>query len=462
MELAHAAFEAGRYHDSLSRFSKLLERLPDNAAVLCARSAALKKLGRWPQAILDAEHALQVSPRGEQQIEPLYRLACALRSSGNAGRAKEVVVLALALQPDDEPKRALSELFQQCESTLRDQMPSVAVRNSRVQVRCPRRTRKRISPRGLEGRSPRDAAVEEPVHDMAPPAPVVLAPPDPTVWARPMFVAFAWFFFLFGWVLRNVLGLEMLPLEVGELGQLGAARAPNTQSKQPEEDRGAAEKNSAAPNAASTDATGDTSLAEEETTSVSVLPSDLLGYCLAPLTLLDLLSSRCVNQSWFEQSALHLPTRSKLPEGIYLFAATCIETGLPNPSAGPIGGPHQGGAPPGQTQEAGGGGVQPVDGSASGHTTRRLQSAGCLTFCADGLDGDWSSVRGNLVSEEDDTSSTDGAAGSSRGGSMVTPAPSDRHEVFGRWLPDGSVNLWWVRASAVDGRPERISHELHL
>ena len=442
MELAHAAFEAGRYHDSLTRFSKLLERLPDNAAVLCARSAALKKLGRWPEAIIDAEHALQVSPRGHAQIEPLYRLACALRSSGNAGRAKEVVVLALALQPEDAPKRALSELFQQCESTLRDQMPNVAIHNSRVQVRCPRRTRKRISPRGsLEGgRSQTSAAydaandvTDEPGHELAtsPTAPHYLGH-DPTVWARPLLRASAWFFLLLGWLLHNVFGLEMLPLELGELSK---AVDPATMEGTGDEKKKGAPLANDEPHATSE---AERQAEEATTTSLSVLPSDLLGSCLAPLTLLDLLSSRCVSRSWSEQSTLHLGTRSKLPEGTYLFAATCVATGGGGSSSG--GEMH----------------VEP--------TATRLQSAGCLTFCADGLDGDWSSVRGSLVSEEEDATSTNTSSASPHAspgaipGAMAGTTTDDRHEVFGRWLPDGSVDLWWVRASAVDGRPERISH----
>ena len=93
-------------------------------------------LGGLQEAIVDAETALKLESDDIRKIKPLYRLACGLHAWGNAGRAREVLLLAMAMVPTEEAAREFEDLFQQCEYTLRDQMPYVSIKDSRVQVRA--------------------------------------------------------------------------------------------------------------------------------------------------------------------------------------------------------------------------------------------------------------------------------------------------------------------------------------
>ena len=84
---AKAAFAAGRHEEAAALFGQLLlTGAPDPHLVLCNRSAAWAKLGKWSEAEGDARLAMASSP--PTFVKAPYRLACALQGCGRLDEAR--------------------------------------------------------------------------------------------------------------------------------------------------------------------------------------------------------------------------------------------------------------------------------------------------------------------------------------------------------------------------------------
>ena len=106
---AKAAFAAGRHEEAAALFGQLLLTGPlEPHLVLCNRSAAWARLGKWAEAEGDARLAMASAP--PSFVKAPYRLACALQGCGRldevrspgSGQALHSVRLhltALQLQP---------------------------------------------------------------------------------------------------------------------------------------------------------------------------------------------------------------------------------------------------------------------------------------------------------------------------------------------------------------------------
>ena len=78
---AKAAFASGRHEEAAALFGQLLlTGAPEPHLVLCNRSAAWAKLGKWAEAEGDARLAMATSP--PSFVKAPYRLACALQGCG--------------------------------------------------------------------------------------------------------------------------------------------------------------------------------------------------------------------------------------------------------------------------------------------------------------------------------------------------------------------------------------------
>ena len=78
---AKAAFASGRHEEAAALFGQLLlTGAPEPHLVLCNRSAAWAKLGKWAEAEGDARLAMASSP--PSSVKAPYRLACALQGCG--------------------------------------------------------------------------------------------------------------------------------------------------------------------------------------------------------------------------------------------------------------------------------------------------------------------------------------------------------------------------------------------
>ena len=78
---AKVAFAAGRHEKAAALFGQLLlAGTPEPHLVLCNRSAAWAKLGKWAEAEGDARLAMTSSP--PSFVKAPYRLACALQGCG--------------------------------------------------------------------------------------------------------------------------------------------------------------------------------------------------------------------------------------------------------------------------------------------------------------------------------------------------------------------------------------------
>ena len=78
---AKAAFASGRHEEAAALFGQLLlTGAPEPHLVLCNRSAAWAKLGKWAEAEGDARLAMVSSP--PSFVKAPYRLACALQGCG--------------------------------------------------------------------------------------------------------------------------------------------------------------------------------------------------------------------------------------------------------------------------------------------------------------------------------------------------------------------------------------------
>lgn len=529
--LAAESLKAGRYHDALFRFSKLLEHegLPARSQILCMRSEALNKLGRFAEAIVDAETALKLESDDIRKIKPLYRLACGLHASGNAGRAREVLLLAMAMVPTEEAAREFEDLFQQCEYTLRDQMPYVSIKDSRVQVKCSRRRLrpaqqpqlsegstvepKLSCPAGSNSSSCGSAGAvdggggstsEMPcnatatgssstsrfrrnnrqrtegrhtatgAHSATSPEVEVEARrtvlrgwygPDPDVVLQMIVWAISVWLAPLAWLLLYVApvgtGTARATLPAGAVAvadRWGSVRAffrlPSFNEFDDYSDDEATSDTMAGSRQFSLgDGTNQVGIGMElggasrmlatelvalpseddvdgkgaGSVGMHVLPTELLQQILTPLSQLDLLPCRSVSKAWATEARNLLGQRSRLPEGTYLFTATWV-------SSQPL-----------------------LEPAAPQPQSTRQQAAGSLTLCADGLDGDWSSVRGLLAKNEDvpDLASRQGHRHQTL---------SSHDEVLGCWLHDGCVRLSWTHRTMETGQEpeERIRHEMHL
>ena len=397
---ANAAFAAGNYLDACAKFSTLLEQHRDNVQLLCNRSAAFLKLRRWPEAIGDAQQALVYSldAAPQQHIKPLYRLACALHASGNAGHAREAVLKALERGPAEAAKKQLDTLLLHCEETLRAQQPHVNFRNARVQVKVSRRR---------EGRRRDTHATEDlklllptPLPCAAPLAesagtPVTLPPPSRD---------------LLGHLRGALRALLQAPLAVWLLEQaknlLTRLRFPWLSLSRPGDvvESPAASAPQCEPSRGDSALDGLVALPSDTFTPhgpppshLMALPSDTFRLCLDRLSLLELLHCRGVNHAWAEETRRLLPARQRLPEGTYCFAASWMES-----------------RPGAIWAEEDLANVQ-----AAGALTLcvllpcsclalalllpyfylTLTFAGALTLCADGPEDAWSSVHGTLADE---------------------------------------------------------------
>ena len=98
---AKAAFAAGRYEEAAALFGQLLiNGAPDSHLVLCNRSAAWAKLGKWAEAEGDARVAMASSP--SSFVKAPYRLACALQGGGRLDEAQAICRAALEQAPGSE------------------------------------------------------------------------------------------------------------------------------------------------------------------------------------------------------------------------------------------------------------------------------------------------------------------------------------------------------------------------
>jgi len=87
---AKAAFAAGRHEEAAALFGQLLlAGAPDPHLVLCNRSAAWAKLGKWAEAEADARLAMASSPPTFVKVP--YRLACALQGCGRLDEVRSRV-----------------------------------------------------------------------------------------------------------------------------------------------------------------------------------------------------------------------------------------------------------------------------------------------------------------------------------------------------------------------------------
>ena len=78
---AKAAFAAGRHEEAAALFGQLLLTGPlEPHLVLCNRSAAWARLGKWAEAEGDARLAMASAP--PSFVKAPYRLACALQGCG--------------------------------------------------------------------------------------------------------------------------------------------------------------------------------------------------------------------------------------------------------------------------------------------------------------------------------------------------------------------------------------------
>ena len=78
---AKAAFASGRHEEAAALFGQLLlTGAPEPHLVLCNRSAAWAKLGKWAEAEGDARLAMASSP--PSFVKAPYGLACALQGCG--------------------------------------------------------------------------------------------------------------------------------------------------------------------------------------------------------------------------------------------------------------------------------------------------------------------------------------------------------------------------------------------
>ena len=85
---------------------------PTMSAVLCNRSAALLKLGRHEEAIVDAARAVFMDSKS---VKPRYRQACALKALGRNGDAIKACDAGLAISTGNSQ---LSELKRACAAAL--------------------------------------------------------------------------------------------------------------------------------------------------------------------------------------------------------------------------------------------------------------------------------------------------------------------------------------------------------
>ena len=118
---AKAAFAAGDFEAAAQLYSSLLERrsaIEQRHLLLCNRSAALMKMGRYDDAANDARDAIQDAPEGF--VKAHYRLACALRGSGDNAGAQAACDDALQIRPGNDQLKVLRE------SCLRDMLESAA------------------------------------------------------------------------------------------------------------------------------------------------------------------------------------------------------------------------------------------------------------------------------------------------------------------------------------------------
>ena len=76
--------------------------------LLCNRSAALMKMGRYADAATDARGAMQDAPEGF--VKAHYRLACALRGGGDNAGALRACDEALQIWSGNDQLKALREL----------------------------------------------------------------------------------------------------------------------------------------------------------------------------------------------------------------------------------------------------------------------------------------------------------------------------------------------------------------
>lgn len=103
-----AAFAAGRYAEAVSLFGEALERTPADHLLLCNRSAAQLKLGRYDAAVQDARRATDAAP---SFVKAHYRLACALQGRGDVEEALRSVDAALLLEPTHRELRGLRDAW---------------------------------------------------------------------------------------------------------------------------------------------------------------------------------------------------------------------------------------------------------------------------------------------------------------------------------------------------------------
>ena len=107
---AKRAFAEGHYEEAARLYSSLLERksaVDQRHLLLCNRSAALMKLGRYEDAASDARTAIQAAPEGF--VKAHYRLACALRGAGDYAGAISECDRALLIRPGNEQLKGLRE-----------------------------------------------------------------------------------------------------------------------------------------------------------------------------------------------------------------------------------------------------------------------------------------------------------------------------------------------------------------
>lgn len=77
---------------------------------MCNRAACALKLGRFADAVSDADEATSLEPR---HVKGWYRLALALRGAGKPDRALAACRTALELQPSSTQLNALRDELQQ-------------------------------------------------------------------------------------------------------------------------------------------------------------------------------------------------------------------------------------------------------------------------------------------------------------------------------------------------------------
>ena len=107
---AKAAFAAGDFEAAAKLYSSLLERrsaVEQRHLLLCNRSAALMKMGRYEAAAADARDAIHDAPEGF--VKAHYRLACALRGGGEYPGAQAACDDALQIRPGNEQLKVLRE-----------------------------------------------------------------------------------------------------------------------------------------------------------------------------------------------------------------------------------------------------------------------------------------------------------------------------------------------------------------